>query len=568
MQKKLINFMICGFLIPAIFAGCASLSADRPLSYPSIPEQYSGAAAYHYSLAVLSRLDGDLTASIDQLKQALAIHPDSPYLTTELVSLYIENSNVDLALSLGESALAKNPGNIELRSIMGGLYFNLREYDKAIWEYQTIIEMDPKNLVAYLYLATIYAQEKKYDSADQAYKKMLEIDPDNIIGIYYYAKTLTQMNRLAEAEALYQKITIQRPAFEVGWLGLAALYETQNKYDEAIGVYRRYLEMNPVRISFRVKIAELLVKANKEEEAEKEFQEVLKTDPANREVRTALGLLYYDIHRFDAAAVQFLSLLETAPDDQKLRYLLANALEQKGDWHMAQAEYQKISPVFELYANAQIQAAMIFKKEGRLADAILVMTQAIEKKNDQAVLYLYLSSLYEEQKAFAVAEKTVLEGIGRFPRNADLHYVWGSILEKMNRFEESVKSMETVLDIDPQNADALNFIGYSYADRDIHLDQAERMIVQALKIKPDNGYILDSLGWLHFRKNNYDSALKHLKRALELLPDDPNVMEHLGDVHLKTGQEKEALGYYRKAMKIDPDNRSLKKKLDNLINKK
>jgi tetratricopeptide (TPR) repeat protein len=555
-------------LFPAIFSGCVSLSAGRPLSYPSAPEKYSGAAAYHYSLAVLSRLDGDLAGSIDELKQALSIQPDSPYLTTELVSMYVENSNVDLALSLGESALAKNPGNTELRSIMGGLYFNLREYDKAIREYQTIIEMDPKNLVAYLYLATIYAQEKKYDSAEKAYRKMLAIDPDNIIGMYYYAKTLTQMNRWAEAEALYHKITLQGPAFEAAWLGLAALYENQNKYDEAIGVYRRYLEINPVRISFRVKIADLLVKANKHEAAEKEFQEVLKTDPANREVRTALGLLYYDMRRFDAAAVQFLSLLETAPNDDKLLYLLANALEQKGDLPAARVEYQKISTVFELYANAQIHTAMIFKKEGRLDDAILVLTQAIQKKNNQAILYLYLSSLYEEKKNFAVAEKTVLEGIGRFPRNADLHYVRGSMLEKMNRFEESIKSMETVLDIDPQNADALNFIGYSYADRGIHLDRAEQMIIQALKIKPDNGYILDSLGWVHFKKNQYDSALKHLKRARELLPDDSNIMEHLGDVYLKIGQDKEAMDHYRNAVKIDSDNITLKKKLDTLIYKK
>jgi tetratricopeptide (TPR) repeat protein len=568
MQKKLNNFITCCLLLPAIFSGCASLSVGRPLSYPSAPEKYSGAAAYHYSLAVLSRLDGDLAGSIDELKQALSIQPDSPYLTTELVSMYVENSNVDLALSLGESALAKNPGNTELRSIMGGLYFNLREYDKAIREYQAIIEIDPKNLVAYLYLATIYAQEKKYDSAEKAYRKMLAMDPDNIIGMYYYAKTLTQMNRWTEAEALYHKITLQGPAFEAAWLGLAALYETQNKYDEAIGVYRRYLEINPARISFRVKIADLLVKANKHEAAEKEFQEVLKKDPANREVRTALGLLYYDMRRFDAAAVQFLSLLETAPNDDKLHYLLANALEQKGDLPAARVEYQKISTVFELYANAQIHTAMIFKKEGRLDDAILVLTQAIQKKNDQAILYLYLSSLYEEQKNFAVAEKTVLEGIGRFPRNADLHYVRGSILEKMNRFEESIKSMETVLDIDPQNADALNFIGYSYADRGIHLDRAEQMIIQALKIKPDNGYILDSLGWVHFKKNQYDSALKHLKRAWELLPDDSNIMEHLGDVYLKIGQDKEALDHYRNAVKIDSDNSTLKKKLDTLIYKK
>lgn len=160
-----------------------------------------------------------------------------------------------------------------------------------------------------------------------------------------------------------------------------------------------------------------------------------------------------------------------------------------------------------------------------------------------------------------------MDGIGRFPRNADLHYLKGSILEKMNRFDESISAMKTVLDIDPQNADALNFIGYGYADRGINLDQAEKMILQAMKLKPDNGYILDSLGWLYFKKNEFDSALKYLKRALELLPDDSNIMEHLGDVYSKKGQEKEALDYYRKAAKIDPDNSALKKKLDHLINK-
>jgi len=124
--------------------------------------------------------------------------------------------------------------------------------------------------------------------------------------------------------------------------------------------------------------------------------------------------------------------------------------------------------------------------------------------------------------------------------------------------------MEKVLDLDPQNADALNFIGYSYADRGIRLDEAEQLIVQALKIKPDNGYILDSLGWVYFKKNKYDGALKYLKRALELLPDDPNVMEHLGDVYLKTGRNQEALDYYRKAAKIDPDNQALNVKIERL----
>jgi len=376
------------------------------------------------------------------------------------------------------------------------------------------------------------------------------------------------MKRLTEAEALYQKITLQSPAFEAGWIGLATLYEAQGEYDKAIGVYRRYLEMNPTRISFRVKIAELLVKMNKQKEAEAEFQNILKTDPSNREVVTALGLLYYDMRRFDAAAIQFLSLLEKTPKDYKLRYLLANTMEQKGDWQAAQAEYQKISPAFELYTNAQVHVAMILKNKGSLDEAIGVMTQSIQKKHDQVVSYLYLSSLYEEKKDMVAAEKTVMEGIGHFPRNTDLHYVLGTILEKMNRFDESITSMEKVLEIDPQHADALNFIGYLYADRGIHLDRAEQMIMQALKIKPDNGYILDSLGWVHYKKNQYASALTHLKRALELLPDDSSIMEHLGDVYLTIGQDQEALHYYRKAATKDPGNSKLKTKLDNLIHEK
>ncbi|HPC85017.1 MAG TPA: tetratricopeptide repeat protein [Smithellaceae bacterium] len=562
MQKKLIPFLIGGLLLWAMLAGCASFPA-RPQTAPGpAPETYSKEAAYHYSLAVLSRLDGRPAESIDHMKRALAFAPGSPYLNTELVSLYVENGDVDQALALGEALLPTQPGNIELRSIMGGLYFNLREYDKAIRQYRTVTEMDPANTVAYLYLATIYSQEKKYDEAEQAYRKLLALDPDHIIGMFYYAKTLSQMDRAADAERLYQKIISQRPAFEAAWTGLAALYESRNRYDEAIGVYRRYLEIHPARIGIRVKIAELQMKANRAEAAEKDLREVLKINPDSREVLIALGLLYYDMRRYDEAADRFLLLLEKTPGDDKLRYLLASVLEQKGDRPKALVEYQKISPKFELYANAQIQAAKLMKMEGDSTGAVGVIRRAIGQRKDQAVLYLYLSSLYEENKDMAAAERTVREGIGLFPRDTDLHYLLGVLLEKTGRFEESIQSMKQVLVIDPGNADALNFIGYSYADRGIHLDEAEQMIAQALKIKPDNGYILDSMGWVHFKKNNHESALTYLKKALEFLPEDPSIMEHLGDVYFEAGRREEALEWYRKAMKKDPDNRRLKNKME------
>ncbi|HEX7415618.1 MAG TPA: tetratricopeptide repeat protein, partial [Smithellaceae bacterium] len=242
--------------------------------------------------------------------------------------------------------------------------------------------------------------------------------------------------------------------------------------------------------------------------------------------------------------------------------------EEKGDNKAAVDEYRKIPDTSELYINAQIHAAMILKKEGKSTEAINLIKEAAKKKNDKVPFYLYLSSLYEDAKDTATAENILNEGIKIASQDADLHYALGVIYEKTNRFPESIKEMEMVLRLDPDNAEALNFIGYSYADRGMNLEEAEKMIIKALKIKPDNGYIIDSLGWVHFKQNKMDSAVKHLKQALELLPDDVNITEHLGDVYVKIGKFKEAQEIYQKALKIDPKNTAVQQKLEDLIKKK
>ena len=183
-------------------------------------------------------------------------------------------------------------------------------------------------------------------------------------------------------------------------------------------------------------------------------------------------------------------------------------------------------------------------------------------------MYLFLSSLYEDAKDNVAAEKILIDGIKIAPQEISLHYALGVIYEKTNRLPESVKEMELVLAIDPDNAEALNFIGYSYADRGMNLDEAEKMIVRALKIKPENGYMIDSLGWVHFKKNQFSSAEKYLEKALKLLPDDVNVIEHLGDVYVKLNKTKEAQEMYNRALKIDPKNSQIQKKLEDLTRQK
>jgi len=518
MTRKQIYFIIAAFLLFITISGCASFSPVLQSPVPS-EDKYSRDAAYHYSLAVLLRQEGKLDDAAVEMEQAIAADPDSLFLITEIVSLYAEKEDFKKAILLGEKTLAKNVNNSELHMIMGGLYLHLREHKKAIKEYNKVIKLTPKNLMAYLYLATIYAEEKNYSKSEETFKKMLQIDPDNIMGIYYYGKVLAEMNRFGDAEKMYKKTISLRPDFESAVYDLAALYEKQKKIDQAIKVYNDYLLINPARINLRAKIAELLIKDKKIEQAQKEYQEILKYDPDNREVRIALGILYYEIRRFDLAIAEFSAVLKKDETDSRIRYLLANAYEEKGEKKLAVDEYQRIPASFELYANAQINAAMIFKKDGKIPEAIVVIKEAVKKKNDQTLLYLYLASLYEENKEMAAAENILREGITILPKSVDLHYALGVIYEKTNRFPESLKEMEIVLSIDPENAEALNFIGYSYADRGINLDEAEKMIVKALKIKPDSGYMIDSLGWVHFKQNKLDSAKLILQKVIKDFPN-------------------------------------------------
>ena len=128
-----------------------------------------------------------------------------------------------------------------------------------------------------------------------------------------------------------------------------------------------------------------------------------------------------------------------------------------------------------------------------------------------------------------------------------------------------MEAMRTVISLDPKHANALNYLGYTYADLGLNLDEAERLIKEALKYKPNDGYITDSLGWVYYKKGEFDKALKYLKKAIEMVPDDPIMLEHMGDAYLKLDDKPNALKFYQKSLKIkDKDTEALKEKIRQL----
>ncbi|MBP1731840.1 MAG: hypothetical protein H6Q55_2269, partial [Deltaproteobacteria bacterium] len=122
---------------------------------------------------------------------------------------------------------------------------------------------------------------------------------------------------------------------------------------------------------------------------------------------------------------------------------------------------------------------------------------------------------------------------------------------KNKESDKAVEYMEQVLKIEPEHANALNFIGYTWAEKGINLDRAEQMISKALEKKPGDGYIQDSLGWVYYQKGDYQKALEELMKAHNRVPDDPMIAEHIGDVYVKLGDRANAVSFYEKALSLD-----------------
>jgi tetratricopeptide (TPR) repeat protein len=184
---------------------------------------------------------------------------------------------------------------------------------------------------------------------------------------------------------------------------------------------------------------------------------------------------------------------------------------------------------------------------------------------DREEIYLSLAYFYEEDNKTAQAIAVLTEGLEKVPRPVELHFRLAVLYEKTKNRDESIVQIKKVLELDPKNPDAQNFLGYTYADMGIHLDEAEKLIRAALLAKPDSGHIIDSLGWLFFRKGYVGKAVVELERAFRIMPQDGTVAEHLGDAYFKQRRYNDALRLYRQALGLENNNPpELRKKIQQI----
>jgi tetratricopeptide (TPR) repeat protein len=217
------------------------------------------------------------------------------------------------------------------------------------------------------------------------------------------------------------------------------------------------------------------------------------------------------------------------------------------DYPAALTEFKKVSSQSDYHKEATLHIGFILRQQEKIDEGLSFSSNALNKFPQVAEFYDMKASFLEGKKKFKEALATLSQGVKRFGNNEKLLYFQGAIFEKLGEREKAIANMRLILTINPENAHALNFLGYTLTETGKNLDEAEKHIRKAKELKPDDGFIEDSLGWVLFKQGKESEGLAHLEKAVIANPDEGIILDHLGDVYSKMGRGIDATATYKKA---------------------
>jgi tetratricopeptide (TPR) repeat protein len=360
-----------------------------------------------------------------------------------------------------------------------------------------------------------------------------------------------------------------KPDSEIAALTLAQVSDSEA---QATQVLHDFLSAHPNAREVRVAYARLLVNAKQFEAARQEFLTLDKGQPDNPPTLYALGILSMQMNDQKGAEQylsRFVDLSEKTPDEEhdpsKAILILSQMDEERGDIKGALAWLDRMETDDPKMAfGVELRRAQLTAKSGDVAGARkLLSTVQTDDKAEQAQLVLVEAEILRDAGKTQDAYRLLEQGAKRFPDNTDFLYDYALMAEKLGHMSVMEKTLRQVIAKSPDNQQAYNALGYSLADRNVRLKEAYQLIDKALKMAPNDPFIMDSMGWVQYRMGHLDAAEVQLRKAYEQR-NDPEIAVHLGEVLWKKGDKDQARKLWREAQTKDPKNDALKTTLARL----
>lgn len=359
------------------------------------------------------------------------------------------------------------------------------------------------------------------------------------------------------------------PNSEVAALVVAQIVEDKA---ESIRVLSQFLQKNPKAREVRLAHARLLYEQSKIAEAKKEFKTLVEQKSDDQTALFALGMLSVqanDLPEAEKYLAAYIRALGGQPDKERdatqALMVLAQIAEERNDLATALKWLDQVEIVtHQGSVTAVIKRAQLQAKTGKVdAGRQLLAAADADSDEDRVRLIIGDAQILRDAGRLPEAIKVLEDALESLPENIDLLYEYAMLVEKNKEFEAMEKALRKIIQIAPDNQHAYNALGYSFAERNVRLQEAYDLIKKALQLAPDDAFIIDSMGWVEFRLGRLEKAEELLRRAYTLRPD-PEIAVHLGEVLWLRGREEEAKKLWRFANGKDPKNESLKGTLERL----
>ena len=524
----------------------------------------SSSSMHHFLVGQLAYVAEDFDAALENFKQAseLAQEP-APLVHSRLAELNLRFGNVDEALENAKRAVAEEPKEPYARLLYAGILEGVGRESEAVPLYRQLISEFPDKFDAYILLSNSFIKRKEFGEAVLVLQELLKRNPQEVLARYYLGQAYEKAGNFELAEAEYQKVVGSEGGKGTGAPDLLRVYLLQKKAEKAKALCNDMLAKDPNNVLARKALGHLMLGESNFDAAMEHLRVLEKVEEDSSDTRFKIALIQIEKQNFKEAIRELNLVLAKNPEHDEARYYLASMYAGGGRRKEAVKELQEVKKSSSIFVKSRTFLAFVLRQEQEFKAAERAVRDALEVEPHNPNIVLYLVLVLRDQARYSDAAEILQDALKHDPKNERYVFNLALVQHDLGNEDETIRLMGKTIELNPANSDALNYLAYSIIERGGDLVQAENYVKEALRIRPEDSFYLDTLGWLQFKTDRPGEAQETLARAVTNSSEDLVIVEHYIAVLLANGKVDVAASIIRSALsKSDPKDTSDREKTE------
>jgi len=550
-------------LAPSVFA--------EEVAVKQVQTEANAEFVFKYLAAEVAGQKGELGIST-QLFYDLAKSSRDVRLAERAAKVAMYGKNAQAALETAKLWVELDANSTEAQQAAVQIYVINGDFNAAKPLLQKLLANTETQSNGFLYLNTLFSHQANRNTVLQLVQDLAAPYKQLAEAHFSVAQTAFQANNLSLALKESTLANQLKPHWEIAAIQQAdILYSTSP--DHAISFYRNFLGDNADANDARLNLARMLIKQSRFNEAKPELVKLSKLANSNPEILVVVGLLFVQSNQFNDAEKYFLQALDSEIKNKDPIYLYLGQIAEKNkndteaiNWYnkVQQLATNKNNQQNDHYLDAKLSAANVINRS-QGADIAIKMLDDLENLSDiqLAQVITAQANILAQSKRHQESFELLGKAVANMPNTSELIYEYAMSAERVQQYTVLETQLRLLIKIKPTFAQAYNALGYSFADRNVKLEEANRLIAKALELSPGDHYIMDSMGWVQYRLGNLDKAYEYLNKAYNL-QNDSEIAAHLGEVLWKQGKHDEASKIWDEGLKANSQNETILKTIKKL----